>query len=145
MLKIQEALAAEQAKKLEELAYLEASSEQAEKPSEEISVPEEPAVLDTVKPTLILPDDLMIEASGALTSVDVGEATATDDNGIQLVVNNSPGMFPLGSSAVVWTAVDNAVNSVFATQHVKVVDTTPPNISSLSDIIAEAVVPLNIL
>jgi hypothetical protein len=52
-------------------------------------------------------------------------------------------MFPLGSSAVVWTAVDNAGNSVFATQHVNVVDTTSPNISSLSDIIAEAVVPLN--
>jgi len=143
VLKIQEALAAEQAKKLEELAYLEESSEQEEKSSEEISVPEEPAVLDTVKPTLLLPDDLVIEASGALTSVDVGEATATDDNGIQLVVNNSPGMFPLGSSAVVWTAVDNAGNSVFATQHVNVVDTTSPNISSLSDIIAEAVVPLN--
>jgi len=143
VLKIQEALAAEQAKKLEELAYLEESSEQEKESSEEISVPEEPAVLDTVKPTLFLPDDLVIEASGTLTSVDVGEATATDDNGIQLVVNNSPGMFPLGSSAVVWTAVDNAGNSVFATQHVKVVDTTPPNISSLSDIIAEAVVPLN--
>ena len=143
VLKIQEALAAEQAKKLEELAYLEESSEQEEKSSEEISVPEEPAVLDTVKPTLLLPDDLVIEASGALTSVDVGEATATDDNGIQLVVNNSPGMFPLGSSAVVWTAVDNAGNSVFATQHVNVVDTTSPNISSLSDIIVEAVVPLN--
>ena len=143
VLKIQEALAAEQAKKLEELAYLEESSEQVEESSEEISVPEESTVLDTVKPTLFLPDDLVIEASGTLTSVDVGEATATDDNGIQLVVNNSPGMFPLGLSAVVWTAVDNAGNSVFATQHVNVVDTTSPSISSVSDIVAEAVTPLN--
>ena len=75
--------------------------------------------------------------------MDVGEATATDDNGIQLVVNNSPGMFPLGSSTVVWTAIDNAGNSVFATQQVNVVDTTPPSISSVSDIVAEAIVPLN--
>jgi len=151
VLKIQEALAAEQAKKLEELAYSETesndseteSNEQEVETSEEISVPEEPAVIDIVKPTLFLPDDLVIEASGTLTSVDVGEATATDDNGIQLIVNNSPGMFPLGSSAVIWTAVDNSGNSVFATQYVNVVDTTPPIISSLSDIIAEAVVPLN--
>jgi hypothetical protein len=144
VLKIQEALAAEQAKKLEELAYSETEyNEQEVETSEEISVHEEPTVIDTVKPTLFLPDDLVIEASGTLTSVDVGDATATDDNGIQLIVNNSPGMFPLGSSAVVWTAVDNAGNSVFATQHVNVVDTTSPSISSLSDIIAEAVVPLN--
>ena len=46
-------------------------------------MPEEPVVLDTIKPTLILPDDLVIEASGTLTAVDVGEAAATDDNGIQ--------------------------------------------------------------
>ena len=46
VLKIQEALAAEQAKKLEELAYLEASSDsRGTEPSEEISVPEEPAVV----------------------------------------------------------------------------------------------------
>ena len=144
VLKIQEALAVEQAKKLEELAHSETeSNEQEVETSEEILVPEEPTVIDIVKPTLFLPDDLVIEASGTLTSVDVGDATATDDNGIQLIVNNSPGMFPLGSSAVVWTAVDNAGNSVFATQHVNVVDTTSPSISSLSDIIAEAVVPLN--
>ena len=150
VLKIQEVLAAEQAKKLEELSYSEESgdsetesSEQEVETSEEISLPEEPIMIDIVKPTLILPDDLVIEATGALTFVDVGEATATDDNGIQLIVNNSPRMFPLGSSAVVWTAVDNAGNSVFETQQVSVVDTTSPSISPVFDIVAEAVVPLN--
>ena len=143
VLKIQEALAAEQAKKLEELAYSEESSEQEAESSEEISVHEEPVVLDTIKPTLILPGNIVIEATGALTIVDVGEATATDDNGIQLVVNNSPRMFPLGSSTVVWTAIDNAGNSAFATQQVNVVDTTPPSISLVSDIVAEAITPFN--
>jgi len=75
--------------------------------------------------------------------VDIGEATATDDNGIQLVVNNSPRMFPLGSSTVVWTAIDNAGNSAFATQQINVVDTTPPSISLVSDIVAEAITPFN--
>jgi len=143
VLKIQEALAAEQAKKLEELAYSEESSEQEAESSEEISVHEEPVVLDTIKPTLILPGNIVIEATGALTTVDVGEATATDDNGIQLIVNNSPRMFPLGSSTVVWTAIDNAGNSAFATQQVNVVDTTPPSISLVSDIVAEAITPFN--
>ena len=128
---------------MEELAYSEKPSDSETESSEEVSVPEEPVVLDTVKPTLILPADLVIEATGALTTVDVGEATAADDHGIQLVVNNSPGMFPLGSSTVVWTAIDNAGNSLFAIQQVDVVDTTSPSISSLSDIIAEAIVPLN--
>jgi Ca2+-binding RTX toxin-like protein len=85
----------------------------------------------------------VIEATGALTTVDVGEATATDDNGIQLIVNNSPRMFPLGSSTVVWTVIDNAGNSAFATQQVNVVDTTPPSISLVSDIVAEAITPFN--
>ena len=142
VLKIQEAIAAEQAKKLAELAYSEKPSE-SETEFDEVSAPEEQVLVDTVKPTLIIPVDIVIEATGDLTTVDVGEATATDDNGIQLVVNNSPGMFPLGSSIVLWTAIDGAGNSVFASQQVNVVDMTPPNISSLSDIIAEAVVPLD--
>ncbi len=142
VLKIQEALAAEQAKKLEELAYSEKSSEP-EAESSEVLASEESTVIDTVKPVLIPPADIVIEAIGGLTTVDVGEAVATDDNGIQLIVNNSPGMFPLGLSTVVWTAIDNAGNSVFATQQIDVVDTTPPSISSLSDIVAEAVTSLN--
>jgi len=140
-LKIQEELAAEQEKKLAELAYSEQTTDSEVEVTEEVS--EELVIVDTVKPTLILPTDIVIEATGALTTVDVGEATATDANGIQLVVNNSPGMFPLGSSTVLWTAIDNAGNSIFASQQVNVVDTTTPTISSLSDILAEAVAPFD--
>ena len=64
-----------------------------------------------------------------------------DENGIQLLVNNAPTLFPLGSSTIIWTAIDNSGNSAFATQQVDVVDTTPPTIHSVPDITAEAVVP----
>ena len=83
----------------------------------------------------------MIEATGSLTSVDLGEAIAMDENGIQILVNNAPTLFPLGSSTIIWTAIDNSGNSASAIQQVSIVDTTPPTIYSVPDITAEAVVP----
>jgi len=145
---IEEALAEEQFKKLQELAYAEESdeseteSEESEiEPVEETPAPEEPAVTDTTKPIISPPVDLVIEATGSLTLVDLGDAIAMDESGIQLIVSNGPTLFPLGSSTIIWTAIDNNGNSAFATQQVDVVDTTPPTISSIPDIIVEAVVP----
>ena len=145
---IEEALTEEQFKKLQELAYAEESneseteSEESEiEPVEETPAPEEPAVTDTTKPIISPPVDLVIEATGSLTLVDLGDAIAMDESGIQLIVSNSPTLFPLGSSTIIWTAIDNNGNSAFATQQVDVVDTTPPTISSIPDIIVEAVVP----
>ena len=83
----------------------------------------------------------MIEATGSLTSVELGEAVAIDENGIQILVNNAPTLFPLGSSTIIWTAIDNGGNSASAIQQVSIVDTTPPIIHSVPDITAEAVVP----
>ena len=141
VMQIEAALQAEQLRKMQELAYVEESDESETEPVEEISIPEEPVIPDTTKPIVSPPADLVIEATGSLTSVDLGEAIAMDESGIQLIVSNGPTLFPLGSSTVIWTAVDNNGNSAFATQQVDVVDTTPPTISSIPDIIVEAVVP----
>ena len=62
-------------------------------------------------------------------------------SGIQILVNNAPTLFPLGSSTIIWTAIDNGGNSASAIQQVSIVDTTPPIIHSVPDITAEAVVP----
>jgi Ca2+-binding RTX toxin-like protein len=83
----------------------------------------------------------VIEATGSLTSVELGEAVAIDESGIQILVNNAPTLFPLGSSTIIWTAIDNGGNSASAIQQVSIVDTTPPIIYSVPDITAEAVVP----
>ncbi len=141
---IEEALAAEQFRKLQELSYVEESGESESdesetKPVEEISTPEKIIVADTTKPIISPPMDLVIEAAGSLSPVDIGEAMAMDESGIQLIVNNAPTLFPLGSSTIIWTAIDNNGNSAFTTQQVDVVDTIPPTIYSITDITAEAV------
>jgi len=127
---IEEALTAEQFRKLQELAYAEATA-----------AAEAAAIPDTTIPIISTPPDLVIEATGSLTSVDLGEAIAMDESGIQLIISNGPTLFPLGSSTIIWTAIDNGGNSASAIQQVSIVDTTPPIIHSVPDITAEAVVP----
>ena len=141
VMQIESALQAEHLRKMQELSYAEESDESETEPVEEISAPEEPLVPDSTKPIISTPMDLVIEATGSLTFVDLGEAIAMDESGIQLIVNNAPTLFPLGSSTIIWTAIDNSGNSASAIQQVSIVDTTPPIIHSVSDITAEAVVP----
>ena len=151
---IEEALAAEQFRKLQELAYADATvaaeaeaaaeataAAEAEAAAEATAAVEAAAIPDTTKPIISPPADLVIEATGSLTSVELGEAIAMDENGIQLLVNNAPTLFPLGSSTIIWTAIDNSGNSASAIQQISIIDTTPPIIHSVPDITAEAVVP----
>ena len=154
VMQIEAALSAEQFRKLQELAYAEATeAAEAEAEAEAAAVAEAEAaaeaaaeakaaaIPDTTKPIISPPADLVIEATGSLTSVELGEATAIDENGIQLLVNNAPTLFPLGSSTIIWTAIDNSGNSASAMQQISIVDTTPPIIHSVPDITAEAIVP----
>jgi len=139
---IEEALAAEQFRKLQELAYAEVTAAaEAEAVAEATAAAEAAAIPDTTKPIISPPADLVIEATGSLTSVELGKAMPMDENGIQLLVNNAPTLFPLGSSTIIWTAIDNSGNSASAIQQISIVDTTPPIIHSVPDITAEAVVP----
>jgi len=151
---IEEALTAEQFRKLQELSYAEATAAaeaeaaaeataaaEAEAAAEATAAAEAAAIPDTTKPIISPPADLVIEATGSLTSVELGEAIAMDENGIQLLVNNAPTLFPLGSSTIIWTAIDNSGNSASAIQQISIVDTTSPIIHSVPDITAEAVVP----
>jgi len=148
VMQIEESLVAEQFRKLQELAYADAAdAAEAEAAAEAIAAAEAEAaaeaaaIPDTTKPIISPPADLVIEATGSLTSVELGEAMAIDENGIQILVNNAPTLFPLGSSTIIWTAIDNGGNSASAIQQVSIVDTTPPIIHSVPDITAEAVVP----
>jgi len=93
---------------------------------------------DFKKPTIVPPKDVYAEATGGLTVVSIGQATATDESGIKSLTNNAPQQFPLGTTTVIWTAIDNAGNVGIATQIVTIVDTTPPVISGLSDITIES-------
>jgi len=141
VMKIEEVLAAEQAKKLEELTYEEESKDVEVESNEEETVTDEPLVRDLTNPILAPPRDMTIEATGSYTVVDIGEAMAMDESGIQFIINNAPERFGLGTAIIIWTAIDNSGNSTIATQEVNVVDTTSPTISPVSDMIVEAAVP----
>jgi len=141
VMKIEEVLAAEQAKKLEELTYEEESKDVNVESHEQETVTEEPLVRDLTNPILAPPRDITIEATGSYTDVDIGEAMAMDESGIQFLINNAPERFGLGTAIVIWTAIDNNGNSTIATQEINVVDTISPTISSVSDMVVEAAVP----
>ena len=75
---------------------------------------------DQIKPVIVAPPSLVVEAEDILTYVDIGQATATDDSGIRVIVNNSPEAFFIGIHNVVWIAFDNSGHSSNVSQRVTV-------------------------
>ncbi len=96
---------------------------------------------DFTKPFISPPNDLIIEATGGLTEVSIGQAFATDLSGIQSLTTNAPSEFPLGMTTVIWTAIDGSGNLAIAPQTITVTDTVPPTLSPLQDISIEAINP----
>jgi hypothetical protein len=97
-------------------------------------------VVDTLPPSLTQPADVTKEANttGGYSG-DIGMAIASDicDNNVT-ITNNAPPFFPLGDTNVGWLAKDDSGNEAKAKQEVTVIDTTAPNISAPSDIVAVA-------
>ena len=95
-------------------------------------------VQGTAGPVLILPSDIIAEATGVLTPVDIGTATVTDNIDTITVINDAPDSFPVGETRVTWTAKDSTENEVTGIQTVIIRDTTQPTITVPDSIIAEA-------
>ncbi|TLX82176.1 MAG: HYR domain-containing protein, partial [Thaumarchaeota archaeon] len=93
---------------------------------------------DKTPPTITAPADMTVEATGILTSVSVGQATATDDSGVASIANNAPQKFPLGVTMVTWTAIDNGGNVAKAVQKITIVDTTAPVLTAPQPITVNA-------
>ena len=79
-----------------------------------------PTSRDQIKPVIIAPDSLVVEAEDMLTDVFVGNANATDASGIKIIVNNAPEGFKPGNNNVIWIAFDNAGHSSTDTQRITV-------------------------
>ena len=77
-------------------------------------------------PMLVLPSDVTAEATGVLTTVDIGTATVTDNIDSLTAINDAPDSFPVGETMVTWTAKDSSENEVSAVQKVTIHDTTNP-------------------
>jgi hypothetical protein len=95
------------------------------------SCPAEVQVRDTLPPYVVAPPDVTAECtSPAGTPVDIGDATVYDECDQSLTLgNDAPPLFPLGSTKVTWTVTDDDLNRAMAEQLVKVVDSTPPQLS----------------
>ena len=93
-------------------------------------------VTDNESPVVSAPEDITDhEASSVLSEVSIGIATATDNVGVVSITSDAPDSFPVGTTTVVWTAVDAAGNTGTASQEVTVVDTTSPVITAPANIL----------
>ncbi len=96
-------------------------------------------VLDTIAPTIDVEDYLVIEAEtsdGA--SIGAIPISVTDLGDANVAVEFTPSFLPFGVSTVVVTATDAQGNTAQATFTVEVVDTTPPDLSQLTEVTLEA-------
>lgn len=72
---------------------------------------------DDEPPLLVVPGDLEVPASGLLTQVSIGTATAYDAlDGRLTAINNAPERFSPGAHFVTWSASDSAGNRAEAEQ-----------------------------
>jgi hypothetical protein len=104
-------------------------------------------VSDTTPPTVNKPSDMQVEMTGTLTMVDIGVATATDlVDSNPTITNDMPAAgFPMGATAVTWTATDASGNTATATQMVTVMVPTggPLAITAPANVMQEATAPLS--
>jgi len=101
---------------------------------------------DTTPPVVTAPADILdFEATGLLSDVPLGNATATDDSGEMLTATALPNAsFPLGDTEVTWSATDSSGNTGTDTQLVRVVDTTAPVVTAPGDITANLGDPVDL-
>ena len=98
---------------------------------------------DNDPPVVTPPANVSAEATGILTPVIIGSATAVDavDGNVTAIVDH-PGPYPLGDTTVTWSAIDAANNTGTATQIVTVVDTTDPVLTIPANISVQSDVPI---
>ncbi|GEM_PF-949118 len=91
---------------------------------------------EKIPPVLEPPKDLIIEAKGQSTVVDIGDADSFGNSDV-IVTNNAPDTFPIGTTYVLWTAEDLGGNITKAIQEVTlVIGKTAPDLIIPSDIVA---------
>jgi len=106
-------------------------------------------VSDTTSPTVSEPADMQVESTGNLTMVDIGTATASDlVDSNPIITNDMPAAgFPMGTTAVMWTATDASSNVATAMQMVTVSAPTggPLTITAPANITQDATGQLTVI
>ncbi len=102
---------------------------------------------DTESPVVTAPSNITSEATGITTPVNIGTATATDNEGVTSLTHDAPAEFPVGTTTVTWTAQDAAGNIGTDTQTITIVDTTYPVViapEDLTTVTSEETTPVDI-
>ncbi len=99
---------------------------------------DDPVPGDTSNPDALVitaPANVQKEATGILTNVTIGSASATGGDENYTFTNNAPANgFPLGYTSVIWTVTDNAGVQDNTSQLITITDTTAPTLSAPADI-----------
>jgi gliding motility-associated-like protein len=97
---------------------------------------QEVVVTDDEDPTITCPADIAAttDAGSCFATVALGTPVTDDNCGVASVSNDAPATFPIGSTIVTWTVVDNNGNTVTCTQEVVVTDDEDPTITCPTDI-----------
>ncbi|MDX8377135.1 MAG: hypothetical protein R8L53_03835 [Mariprofundales bacterium] len=97
-------------------------------------------IADRQAPIIIPPADILLEATGVNTAVNLGNAAVTDNIDIGLLASpNNLGPYPLGLTQISWSSTDAIGNTGFALQNVIIQDTTPPVLQVPVDIYINAI------
>ncbi len=99
-------------------------------------------VLDNEAPTITCPANLTVNTDPNIcfaTGVDLGSPVTADNCTVASVTHNSPSVYPVGTTTVIWTIVDQAGNSTTCAQTVTVVDNQAPVVVCTSDIVLNTV------
>ena len=96
-------------------------------------------VVDTTPPSITCSAPITAEATSfAGAMVNPGSAVASDSASPVTVIGPGPGIYPLGTTTLTYTAKDQSGNQSSCTTTITVVDTTPPSISCPAPITVEA-------
>lgn len=93
--------------------------------------------LDSIDPLITCPVDITVSTDAGqcgASSVSLGSPTVSDNCSGEIVTNDAPAIFNLGSTTVTWTVTDAAGNSATCSQVVTVVDDIDPIITCPADV-----------
>jgi hypothetical protein len=92
-------------------------------------------VVDTTPPTITCPPPIVVEADRFQAAfVTPGGASASDVAGSVTISGPPAGVYPLGTTLVIYTAVDESANRSSCSTSITVQDTTPPSITCPANI-----------
>lgn len=102
-----------------------------------ITCPQDVTVTDDEDPTITCPALVNVTADPDVcfaTNVNLGTPVTDDNCTVASISNDAPASFPVGTTVVTWTVVDEAGNSSICTQDVVVSDDELPTISCAADV-----------